>query len=56
MTVIFSLYGIIMDHEINAPGHGNNVFDVLFEGEMRLLGKLASNDTSKIWKYNGGIF
>ena len=28
MTVLSSLYGIIMDHAINAPGNGKNVVDV----------------------------
>ena len=28
MTVLSSLYGIIMDHEINAPGHRKNVVDI----------------------------
>ena len=27
MTVLSSLCGIIMDHEINAPGQKNNVVD-----------------------------
>ena len=27
MTVLSSSYGIIMDHAINAPGHGKNVVD-----------------------------
>ena len=29
MNVLLSLYGIIMDRSINAPGHGKNVFDDL---------------------------
>ena len=29
MTVLSYSYGIIMDHAINAPGHGNNVVDGL---------------------------
>ena len=44
-----------MDRSINAPGNGNNVYDGLnakykryLKGEMELIGKLASNDTSKI--------
>ena len=37
MTVILSLYGIIMDHEINAPGHGNNVFDGINAMRKRYL-------------------
>ena len=27
MTELSSSYGIIMDHSINAPGHGKNVVD-----------------------------
>ena len=27
MTVLSSLYGIIMDRAINVPGHGKNVVD-----------------------------
>ena len=44
-----------MDCTINSPGHGKNVVDVLnatdkhyLRGEMELIGKLASNNTSKI--------
>ena len=44
-----------MDREINAPGHGKNVFDGLnatnkncLKGKMEPIGKLARNDTSKI--------
>ena len=29
MTVLSSSYGIIMDREINAPGHGKNVVNGL---------------------------
>ena len=29
ITVLSSSYGVIMDHAINAPGHGNNVVDGL---------------------------
>ena len=29
MNVLSSSYGIIMDQAMNAPGHGNNVVDVL---------------------------
>ena len=29
MNVLSSLYGIIMDRAIDAPGHGKNVFDGL---------------------------
>ena len=29
MTILLSLYDIIMDHAINAPIHGNNVVDKL---------------------------
>ena len=44
-----------MDLSINAPGHINNVVDGLnatdkryLNEQMELIGKLASNDTSKI--------
>ena len=44
-----------MDCAINAPGHGNNFVDGLnvtgkryLKEQMELIGKLASNDTSKI--------
>ena len=44
-----------MDSVINAPGHGNNVVDGLnatdkhyFKGEMELIRKLGSNNTTKI--------
>ena len=29
MTLLSSSYGIIMDHAMNPPGHGNNVVDGL---------------------------
>ena len=55
MTMLSSSYGIITDHAINAPGHGNNVVDGLnatekryLKGEMELIGKLASKDTTNI--------
>ena len=55
MTVLSSSYGIIMDHAINAPCHGNNVVDGLnatdknyLKGRMELIGKLASNNTTNI--------
>ena len=55
MTVLSYSYGIIMDRSINAPGHRNNVVDVLnaidkpfLKEQMELIGKLASNDTSNI--------
>ena len=44
-----------MDISINAPGHGNNIVDGInatkkcyLRGEMELIGKLGSNDTTKI--------
>ena len=47
-----TLYVIIMDHAINAPGHGKNVFDKLngkdkryLKQKMELIRKLAINDT-----------
>ena len=55
MTVLSYSYGIIMDCTINAPGHGNNVVDGLnamdkryLKGEIELIGRLESDDTSKI--------
>ena len=55
MTLLSSSYGIIMDRVINSPDHGENVFDGLnatekhyLKEQMKLIGKLASNDTSKI--------
>ena len=59
MNVLSSSYGIIMDREINAPGHGKNVFDGLnatnkncLKGKMEPIGKLASNDTIKDCNYS----
>ena len=53
--MLSSSYGIIMDCEINAPGHGNNVVDGpnatdkrCLKGEMEIIGKLAGNDTKII--------
>ena len=44
-----------MDCAINEPGHGNNFIDGInatdkhyLKGKKELIGKLASNDTSKI--------
>ena len=58
MTVLSDSYGIITDRTINAPDHGNNVFDGLnamdkryFRDQMEPIGKLTSNDTS-----NNGMF
>ena len=55
MTMLTSSYGIIMDRVINAPGHRKYVVDGLnstdkhyLKEKMELIGKLASNDTSKI--------
>ena len=55
ITVLLSLYGININFEINAPGHGKNDVDGLSATEKRylreqveLLGKLASNDPSKV--------
>ena len=55
MTVLSYLYGIIMNHVNNAPGHGKNVVDVInatekyyLKEQMELLGKLSSYNTSKI--------
>ena len=55
MTVLSSSYVNIMDHALNTPGHGRNVVDGLnatdnhyLKGEMKLMGKLASNDTTNI--------
>ena len=55
MTVLSSLYGIIMDRSINSPGNGNDIVDVLnatdklyLKEQMELLGKLEINDTSNI--------
>ena len=55
MNVLSSLYGIILDREINSPGHEKNVVGGLnvtdkryLKEQMELLGKLASKNTSKI--------
>ena len=55
LTLLLSLYGIITDVEINAPGPGNNFVDGLdatykhyLKEKMKLLGKLSSNGTSRI--------
>ena len=55
MIVLSSSYGIIIYCAINAPDHGKNVVDVInatdkhyLKGEMELMGKLASNDTTNI--------
>ena len=55
MAVLSSLYGIITYHAINSPGHGKNAVDILnatvkryLKGEMKLMGKLESNDTINI--------
>ena len=34
ITMLSSLYGIIMYNAINAPGHGNNVVDGLIATEI----------------------
>ena len=56
ITVLSSLCGIIIDRAINAPGHGKNVVDgfnateiFYLKGEMELIGKLESNNTTNIW-------
>ena len=55
MTVLPYSYGIIMDRAINTPGHVKNVVYGLnatdkwhLKGEMELIGKLESNETTKI--------
>ena len=55
MTVLSYSYDIIMDHKINSPDLGNNVFDGInatdkryLKGEMEIIDKSASNNTSKI--------
>ena len=55
ITVLSSSYDIITDCAINEPGHRNNVVDGLnaiekryLKEKMELIGKLASNETSKI--------
>ena len=37
MTVLIYSYVIILDHEINVPGHGNNFLDGLNATEKRYL-------------------
>ena len=55
MTVLSSSYGIILDHTINATGHGNNVvvglnatYKRYLRGGVELISKLASNYTTNI--------
>ena len=36
-TVLSYLYGVIMDHAINAPGHRNNVVDGLNDTKKYIL-------------------
>ena len=55
MTVLSYENGIILDRAINEPCHEKNVVDGInatekryLKGEMELVGKLASKDTSKI--------
>ena len=55
MTLLSSLYGTIMDHVIHAHVHVNNVVDRLnvtekhyLKEQMEIIGKLSSNNTSKI--------
>ena len=55
MTVLSYSYGVIMDCVINEPGHVNNVADGLnatdkhhLKENMEILGKLGTNDTTKI--------
>ena len=55
ITVLSSSYGIIMDREIHAPGHGKDIVDGLnttekcyLKGKMELIGKLESNNTSNV--------
>ena len=37
MTLLSSLYGIIMDNSVNAPGHGNNAVDSInYTGKLYL--------------------
>ena len=50
-----SSYGIITDHAINEPGHGNNVINGInatgkryLKGKTGYMDKLASNDTTDI--------
>ena len=55
MTVLSSLYGIMVDRAINRPVHGNNVVDGLnatkkryFKEQMKIIGRLEVNNTSNI--------
>ena len=55
MNVLSSSYGIKMDRAINAPGHRNNIVDVMnatnkryLKEQIELICKLASNNTSII--------
>ena len=55
MTVLSYSYVIMMDREINAPGYGKNIVDGInatdkcyLKGEMEIIDKLGSNDTTKI--------
>ena len=55
MTVLSYLYVMIMDHSTNAPGHGNNIVyglnateNIYLKEQMEIIGKLASNEISKI--------
>ena len=55
MTVLSYSHVIIMDRAMDAPGHGNNVADGFnatdkhyLKGEMELIGKLSSNNTTNI--------
>ena len=55
MTVLSSLYGIIIHRTINGPCHRNNVVDGLngnekcfLKEQMELLGKVSNNYTSNI--------
>ena len=62
MAVLSSSYGIIINFAINAPGHGNNVFDGInatynryLKEKMELIGKFRSNDTSNIGMLPGDL-
>ena len=55
MTVLSSLYGIIMDCEINVPSQVQNVFDGInatvkryLKKQMEHIGKISSKNTSNI--------
>ena len=55
MIVLPSSYDFIMDHEINAPGHGNNVLGGInamnkcdLKRKMYPIVKLARNNTLNI--------